>query len=849
VPNEVSNKHQFIEKLRSLIINENNSGDDSGNHSEDNNADEVDRSFAIRALSDLKDTDSTEIIINCLRDEDLDVSIDAVNALGVIGKACKNNQTVTYERITDKLIESLINDPESEIKVACLEALTLIGNEKAIPHFLMFAEKPPEEMTFDAGDWNAWWDMQLHAIRGLGQLKVEAAIPVLQRLIASDEFLDIENEIFNTLVAIGGDKSNDYLLSLLTDGNARIKRRVAKSLGKSQSQSTLKLLARTLQDKDADVREATLFALSERGATQYLPAILLLFRDANAEVRNAAVKAAHQLSQQINKDDSHADELITKLVPMLYDTDQTVKSTVLDTLLNLGWKAQEKDIEYLSEQLKSCTGDCFSALCRSITAQKLAEGYANLLYLLQHNALETEEKIHALSAIGKSGQWNSAIESTIGTMIFDDTAVVRLTALEALADLDSSYPAGSKYQGRLPIDMISETLQGQLKPPASQKIIPIIPLETIESKDIEEKFALETEKKLEKKIKHQQPEDKEKVDTRFMDNALEQISESIKAGEKPMPLSTLDSIAITHVEDELEKAAIEEKRQAEISQQEEAEKEQFKEYFALTEKNREISRWLLNKESVDVNIDIKRLAARILGKVGSDNSFSLLLKAFASDDSELKREAALSIAELSIAERLKNNTANIQDSDLITSLKTALNKELNAKQRDLRIAASRALAELGSLDEIPILIDKLFDDDVAMRMQTLHSLSRIACRTDDTTEINKEKSINYPALVELILEQLKHKELGIHRAAVEAVIPLFNGNKLNGSTDLLKQSAIERLIQAGLSGTHGQVQEMSWGLKQLDKELASHCLLKKLDEVSSSVERRFMVEMLSEIYS
>ena len=844
--NKTSNKNQFIEKLRSLI----------------KDGDEVDRCYAIRALSDLQDSGSATLIIESMRDEDLDVCIDAVNALGVIGKA--SNATVN-EKITDKLIESLINDPESEIKVACLESLAQIGNKKAIPHFLKIAEERPEEMNFDSGDWDVWWDMQLQSIRGLGKLKVDDAVPVLQKLIEADDYHDIENEIFNAIVEIEGEKSDEYLLSLLTDGNPRIKRRVAKALGKSQSKSTLKLLARSLQDKASDVREATLSALSERGATQYLPAILLSFRDSNADVRNAAVKAAHHLNQQIKKDDSHADELIEKLVPVLYDTDQTVKATVLDTLLNLGWQAEEKEIEYLSEQLKSCTGDCFSALCRIITAQKLADGYANLLYLLQHNELETEEKIHALGALGKSGQWNSAIESTIGILIFDDKAVVRLAALEALANLDSQHPADSAYEGRLPIDMISETLQGQLKPPATHKIIPIVPVE-----DIEKKFALNTESNAEKNAENTKHADKnasqesdnlsetvldkttsdkgrETVDTSFMDDALQQISQSIADGEKPLPLSTLDSIAITHIEDELEKTAAKKKQQAEITKQEEAEKEQLKDFIALTDDNREISQWLLNKESIDVNVDIKRLAARILGQVGSSSTFPLLLKAFDTDDSELKREVALSITEL-----LKNGTASIENTELKTSIHTALSQELNTDKRDLRIAIARALAELGSIDDIPALIEKLFDDDIAMRIQTLHSLSKIACCIDDQNNKSESgQSVNYAALAELMLDQLKENKFGIHRAAVEALIPLFeskHGNKLNGSTVSLKQKAISRLIQAGLSGTHGQVQDMSWGLKALDKELSSISLLEKIDEVSSSVERRYMIEMLGELH-
>lgn len=796
--NTNSSKRLFTEKLRSLV----------------KEGDEVDRSYAIRGLAQLKDSDSAELLFHCLHDEDLDVSIDAVSALGEL----------EGEEITDKLIESLLQDPEAEVKVACLESLAKLGDKKAIPHFLKIAEHRPEEMNFDTGDWDLWWDMQLQSIRGLGALKVNEAIPVFKRLIESDEYLDIENEIFNAIVEIGSDESDNYLLELLTDGSARIKRRVAKALGKSQSKATLKLLARSLQYKDSDLREATLLALAERKATQYLPAILLLFRDSNADVRNTSVKVAHQLSQYINANDDHAEELIEKLRLMIRDEDQTVKSTVLTTLMNLGWKANREEAENLAEQLECCSGDCFTALCKVIGTQNLVDGFAKLLFLLRHNSLGNEESIHALLAIGQSGQWNSAIETTLGALVFADAAVVRLAALDALARLNNSFE-GKGYKGRLPIEMITEAMQGELKPPASKKIIPIVPIE-----DIEKKFEQEaTQENLEIETQHEDISEPEKLDTTFVDDALDQISKSIEKGEKPHPMSTLDSIAITHVEDELERVAAENKHE------EAKQEDDLTDFVALTEQNKQISKWLFNKETIDVGVDIKRLAARILGQIGTNESLTVLLSAFETEDAELKREAALSIAQIMNSDVKET----LDDEALQSSLRKALIETLNDDERDLRIASARAIAQLGGIDEIPLLIEKLFDDDVAMRMQTLSSLSEVACRSDD-------KAINYEALAGLMLDQLKSNKVGIHRAAVEALIPLFR-SKLNGSAETLKQTAITCLIQAGLSGSHGQVQEMSWGLKALDKELSSIRLLEKIDEVSSSVERRYMVEMLGEV--
>lgn len=810
----MDNKTRFIEKLRALI----------------KDGDEVDRSYAIRTLAKLKDSDSVELLFECLHDEDLDVSIDAVNALGELQS----------DAIADKLIDSFIHDPEGEVKVACLESLAKLGDKKAIPYFLSTAEKPPEETSFSTGDWDLWWDMQLQSIRGLAALKAKQAIPVLRKLIESDDYLDIENEIFNAIVDIGGSKSEGYLLSLLTDGSARIRRRVAKALGRSQSKATLKLLGRALRDKDADVREATLYALQQRHASQYLPAVILLFRDVDAKVRQTAVNVANKLSQQDQQDNSSRIELTETLTPLLRDADPLVKTTVLKTLMGLGWQANEEELAYLSGQLKNCSGDCFGAMCDLVVKQQIADGFANLLYLLRHNELDTEEKIHALSALGKSGQWNTAIESTIGALLFDKESVVRLTALEALAELDKGLPQKMSYKGRLPIDIISEALQGQLAPPASQKIIPIVPVE-----ELDKKFAEKERNKQLNEVTEPGSEDS----SEFVDQALEQISQSISQGEKPHPLSTLDAIAISHVEDQLEQQAADGTDSIDIEDDlPQNQDEDVGDFIALTEHNKEISRWLFNKESVDVSVDIRRLAARIIGQAGSDKVVPILLEALTADDKALKREAALSVADFYKQRDTERHlaTASSNDNNDIARIQKALLSALNDDERDLRIAAARALAEVGSVAEVPALIEKLFDDDVAMRMQTLQSLSKIACRDDVSTEAS-EKTINTVALAELMLDQLENNEIGIHRAAVEALIPLFN-HKLNGATEPLKHKAISRLIQAGLSGTHGQVKEMSWGLNALDKDLSSMQLLEKIDEVSNSIERRYMVEMLGELH-
>lgn len=787
------NSQLLVEKLQSLIIG----------------GDEIDRCFAIQVINTIKDNSSTQLLIDAMRDDDIDVCVDAITALGELGG----------EAVPEKLIESLINDPDGEIKVACVKALAELGDEKGAENLLKLAEHPPEETSYRAGDWDLWWDMQLASIRGLGKMKHIEAVPVFKRILEDDDCMDIENEIFNSLAEIGDD-ANEYLFEKLKLGTPRVRRRIVKALGKSPDTATLKPLARTLLDKDANVREATLLALLERNASQYLPAILLTFRDTNSTVRKTAISVVHQLSLQLKTKERSDTDLLEKVLPLLKDNDPTVKSAVLNSLTALDWKASSEHQEYLSNLLRECKGDCFAAVCRAIEAQQVTEGVATLLYMFKHKELGSEEAIHALSTIGRFKQWNSEIESVIANNIYHDERIVRLTALESLSELDKDFPQGVQYEGRLPLEMIIEALQGQLVPPLTHKIIPIVPIEDVESKFKKEENVHKSEKHIKKE------------DTSFVDSALEQIKQSIADGEKPHPMSTLDSIAITSVEKDIDS-------QTKTDEQPQTEnKKELTEFIALSEQNREISSWLLNRNKVDVAIDIQRLAARMLGKSSSEKAIPVLSKIFESNDDELKREAALSIAELT------EKGLTIDDS-LKPTIHKALLIELSSDQRDLRIASARALGELGENTDIPHLISQLQDENYTVRIHVLNALSKIAMRLE--LEKNDPQEISYEGLAELMIKQLDNNEKGIHRAVVNALVPLFK-NKLNGSANSLKTTAIDSLIKAGLSGSNGQVQEMSMGLITLDKDLSSTRLLEKMDDVSNSVERRYVVEMLGELH-
>lgn len=148
--------------------------------------DEADRCFSCRALGALGATEAIPALVERLRDEDIDVCVDAATALGVLGS----------QAAVDPLNESLQNDPDGEVKIAVVESLARVADPQTFPLLMEIAERRPTEMVFDeSDDWDPWWDMQREAVLALGRARVTEAAPVLAGLLDDEDGQDIDAEV------------------------------------------------------------------------------------------------------------------------------------------------------------------------------------------------------------------------------------------------------------------------------------------------------------------------------------------------------------------------------------------------------------------------------------------------------------------------------------------------------------------------------------------------------------------------------------------------------------------------------------------------------------------------------
>ncbi len=99
--------------------------------------DEAGRCHSVRALGNLGTTDSIPALLEHLRDEDIDVCVDAAAALGRIGS----------EQAIPGLIASLNQDSHGEVALAVTQALGRIADPRAFDALLAVATEHPEDLV------------------------------------------------------------------------------------------------------------------------------------------------------------------------------------------------------------------------------------------------------------------------------------------------------------------------------------------------------------------------------------------------------------------------------------------------------------------------------------------------------------------------------------------------------------------------------------------------------------------------------------------------------------------------------------------------------------------------------
>ncbi|MCF6361802.1 MAG: HEAT repeat domain-containing protein [Gammaproteobacteria bacterium] len=788
--------------------------------------DELDRCCVCRSLGVLGSSDAVQPLVEHLRDDDIDVCIDAAESLGLLGEPAA----------VAPLIESLHNDPDGEIRVSVVEALGRLGGEQAVSALLSLLTSMPEDTDWDDDDaWDSNWDIQRKAVQALGYQRVAKAVAPLTALLDDEDAQVDETDSLLALARIGG-AGEELVIQRLQNGSTRERRRAAHALGQPCSPTGAHALGRALQDPEPEVRAVAAEALANNGQGRYLGALLLLLRDPADEVRETALKMIDKLSSHVS-----AELDVQQLLPLLSDPSTRVRAAALHVLQG-----------HLPDPLEAETQACLVGLLSDSEPLVAAAALPHalrlegpdidgiLLNLLADEQRDPAVRQQAALALGNRPQTSEEILTALDCTINDHEPIVRWAALQALmachkkqpdtatldaaldTTLDTQDEAEAENEPAAPLARILAALYGETDTATAT----IAPTETTGDDPVPES-----------------PETTSPVDISDPHEETEASSSNETA-----PESTLDAILLANTEYE----QLDEKKKTittdELPELPAGEDEAFQDFYDILARQRHNKKKFYRGKNIDIEADIRLLSARVLGECSQPEVVEVLRKTMLEDNPELQQEAIDALARLT------------PDTPGLTETLGPLNSLLHMGTSELRVASARALGALGNLACLPNLQESLEDENPLVRSQSVMAMAQILERHTD--KLLWEQHADTPAAIPVasaraqdeadtieqalhaMSERLADSDVGVSKAAALSLAKL---NRLL-SAGKTRDDIIERLITAGFVGEGRQAREMGQALRVLDPGAASNTLIQHLDTLSSSIERQFVLEMLEEVF-
>jgi HEAT repeat protein len=647
---------------------------------------DVHRCAAARALGQIGDPQSADALQKALLDEDPDVRADAASALGGIAvQDCAGDYAEDY---AGALMENLLHDPDVDVKQAAITALVKMRHRPLIPVLHSLVVSRGDDIAWDEDEiytdgWDSWLDIQLMAIKALGEFGAEEAVPEIVAALDDEMGQDISETAVSALVRLGRPGA-DALTRLMSQGDARRRRRIAEAISASTSPHLDALRNRCLGDDSAGVRSPAAVSMARHNPAD--PRLEPLFDDPDAGIRVAMLKhAGSRFPGMVRRrmDDPHpsvraAAFAVVASCPDLFDEDglaNTVRNAIsgepgVATQAALAW------VELVGEDALPALG----------------------------NALENPEVPIAfrIGVIGSLQKIGRACVPYLLSVVGDENRQLRLAALTALADFAATdaiwpNPAGEGLLAALNGELVPET----------KEIPEETPEEFLDDTPIE--FPVDL------------PEESDVGETVQENDSGSGPDDIALAGEQGAP-STLDQI-LSGQTGKLAPPPREDTPPAPL--------ELTVDQHRLMElsKQRAVSKKKIALEStVPAHLDVPRFAARLLGDVAHPDVTAQLIAALAGDDGEIHQAALNSL---------------VQHGEKLGTLpKAGLEPLLGCiagKNADQRRLAVRALGWLDSEGIDLTLQGLLSDNDPHIRLEAVRAFDLRGVADDRTLACLKDE--------------------------------------------------------------------------------------------------------------
>jgi len=550
---------------------------------------DIHRCAAAQALGCLGDAAAFEPLLAGLLDEDEDVRYDAAEAL----------YRLNDRRAAVPLLESLIGDPNSNVKSTAIGALARFGHVEVADWLRRIIRGRADDIVWDQeafydGGWDDWLDLQVGAIEALAELGVAAAVPDIVDAIRLEDGQDLTAVGFKALARLG-EPGIEALAQFFEDGDNRWRRRIVSALRGVDSRGAADIVTRALSDTATDVRLAALSCIAER--TPGDKRLATLFNDPTPEIRAEAVRLCGA-------------EQAALVNGLLNDKVAIVQIAVLDLLAT---RPQLLEAETLADQLRAKfrvgPPELASAAARALAAVAPEIARDEFLAGLANDKLSSMVRLAAIDGLAKMG--GDGVGQALINLLGDGERQIRVQATAKLV--------GMAAQGEWPNahgEALLAALRGELVPTPDEPDEP------------------------------DEPEAVEDVETTVSDSTVEEAENDPST--PAFPTSTLEAISASGPANGEVLEAQEDVRLT----------DEDIEFLNLSSK-RLRKRVVPLTPAVAAHEDVPRLAARFLGDIANEDVAVALAGALVGSDREASMNAADSLSR--IGERLGSLPVQVID--------------------------------------------------------------------------------------------------------------------------------------------------------------------------------------------
>ncbi|PYG33379.1 HEAT repeat domain-containing protein [Pelagimonas varians] len=357
------------------------------------------------------DDRARRVLLDALRDEDLDVRTDAMNALAVFA----------LPEDADVIRESLVGDPVREVKQLAIQLLVDLKDEGSVSLFRALAKDRCEDQVAwedEAGLWDEWLEIQVAVIRALGQL---GGAELARDLLAArdDEFgQNLDLPVFSALAQMGSEGLT-WLLSVAQTETGLPRKRALEAMAMADPEALRDHMEYLLADKAAQVRRLALPLVNAKDDL----ARQLCLADPDAGLRAEALAG-------------FAPDRPDLAVPALSDSAAVVQAVALDHLeVPVAENLQEALAGNMQAWLATGDGNLSTAAARNWFRVFPAAPHAPLLDLIRDEMRPLEARIAAIDAL--AGAQDDAATERLVSLLGNSAQQVRLVALTHLVTRSS----------------------------------------------------------------------------------------------------------------------------------------------------------------------------------------------------------------------------------------------------------------------------------------------------------------------------------------------------------------------------------------------------------------------------